>query len=158
MSELVGNGSKWTDEDRRNAATVYAVKGSLSAVERDLDIPRTTMVKWKQSDWWDEIVGEVRHEKADEHIAQYTALVSDALNHAHATLDQASPKDALIMAATATDKARLLLNQPTSIKGTDASINEMAQMFADLSREQQRLRENQSRIENSVVSDGEPLD
>ena len=134
MSELANQGSKYTDEQRREVATLYAVKGSLSAISRETNIPRTTLRDWKQSDWWDGLVAELRHEKADEHIAKYTALVSDAIEYAHANLDKASPKDALIMAATATDKARLLLNQPTNISSQGAGVQDLLNEFKQLSR------------------------
>ena len=146
MSEMVERGSKYTDDVRREAAVQYATTGSLTAISKAIDVPRTTLVGWKQTDWWDELVAEVRHEKADEHIAKYTALVSDAIEYAHANLDKASPKDALIMAATATDKARLLLNQPTSIRGESESIAKLQAQFEALSSRHRA-------IEDSVVDE-----
>ena len=145
MSELSPQGSKYTDDQRKECAVLYAIKGSFSAVSRETGIPCRTVTDWQNTDWWDALVAEVRHEKADEHIAKYTALVSDAIDYAHANLDKASPKDALIMAATATDKARLLMNQPTSISGKSSDLTQLAQRFAQIERDHQA-------ITNSVVS------
>ena len=39
------------------------------------------------------------------------------------------------MAATATDKARLLLNQPTSISGKQAGMEELAESFRKLTKQ-----------------------
>ena len=141
MSELSLQGSKYTDDQRKECAVLYAIKGSFSAVSRDTGIPRKTVSEWQKTDWWDGLVAEVRHEKADEHIAKYTALVSDAIDYAHANLDKASPKDALIMAATATDKARLLMNQPTTISGKGSDLTQLAQRFAQIERDHQSIQD-----------------
>ena len=140
MSELVGQGSKYTDEQRREAAILFATKGNISATSTALDIPRTTIGTWTKEDWWDQIVSEVRQEKADEHIANYHALVTEGQRIALEKLPEASARDAMIIAATATDKARLLLNQPTSISGKHEGMTELMRQFeqlADSYREKQ---------------------
>ncbi len=63
MSDLVGPGSKYTDEDRRRAALEYALTGSLTKVAKRTDIPRKTVSDWKnKSDWWVEVSAKVRHQ------------------------------------------------------------------------------------------------
>lgn len=135
MGELVKRGSKYSDEDRRNVVVNYALYGNQEKVSEIVNIPSSTISGWRNhSDWWDDLLAEVRNAKQDEHIAKYTQLVGDAIDYAHANLDKASPKDALIMAATATDKARLLLNQPTSISGKSSDMTALAKQFEELSK------------------------
>lgn len=137
MSELVSQGSKYTDEERREAAVQYAVTGSVSATSRAMNIPRRTISDWKQTAWWDEVVAEVRHAKADEHIARYQALTDKALRVAEEAIDSLDPasisasgiKALIVSGATSTDKARLLMNQPTSTKGDSNSTKMLLHEF-----------------------------
>ena len=105
MGELVkGGGSQYTDEDRRNAAMHYAIYGNQTKVSEMIGIPQTTISLWRNhTDWWDDLVAQIRNEKQDEHIAKYTGLVDKALAQCESTLDKASPKDAAIIAATFTE-------------------------------------------------------
>ena len=133
MSELVPTGSKYTDNQRKDAATQYAITGTLSSIVKDTGIPQQTLSSWKQTDWWDSLVSEVRSAKQDEHIAKYTELVDAAQKITLAKLPEATAQQASIIAATATDKARLLMNQPTSISAKSDSINDLAKQFKALS-------------------------
>ena len=118
----------------------------MNKVSRKLDIPESTLGRWKQEcDWWDKLVEEVRSEKADEHIALYHSLTKKALAKADGAIDKlkgdlsASDIKALVVtAATATDKTRLLLNQPTSIRADSTpgdSIKLFLEQIADSYRE-----------------------
>jgi transposase-like protein len=142
MSELVGQGSKYTDEERREAAVQYAVTGSVSATSRAMDIPRRTISDWTRTDWWDEVVAEVRQLKADEHIARYQALTDKALRVAEEAIDRLDPssisasdiKALIVSGATSTDKARLLMNQPTSVKSDSSSTDMLRLKFEYIAR------------------------
>ena len=146
MSEMIPTGSKYSDADRLNAIRMYAIEGTFTRTSKIVGIPERTLYEWGTTDWWQAELTKVRTIKQDEHINAYTSLVSDAIAHAHANLDQASPKDAITMAAIATDKARLLLNQPTSISSNSASV-------AELQRQFEALAANHRTIESSVVDD-----
>ena len=145
MSEMVPSGSKYSDDIRKQAATLYAVKGVASIVSRDMNIPETTISDWRNTDWWDDIIVQVRSEKSDEHIAQYNKLIDEGQRIALEKLPEASARDAMIIAATATDKTRLLLNQPTSISSNSSSIEQLQKRF-------EALASRHTAIEDSIVS------
>ena len=137
MSDMVPRGSKYTDEQRMEAAVLYAAKGSMAAVERELGIPNQTLSNLKKADWWDEAVGQVRGEKAEEHRARYSELVDKAQQQALDKLPDASARDAMLIAAIGTDKIRLSDGMPTSISSTEntqTQIRALAEQFAELSR------------------------
>ena len=154
MSQLVGRGSKYTDEQRKEAAILYAINGNLSSIEKAMSIPNQTLSEWKKSDWWDTIVGEVRAENADKHIALYSELTEKALTKASKAVDklkinELSPNDIkalVVTGATSTDKARLLMNQPTSISGKAEGMGELMAKFEKIERDHQNIK-------NSVVSE-----
>ena len=146
MSELVPSGSKYTDDDRMKAVVTYAVMGSGAAVSRETGIPERTILDWRKSDWFNTALAEVRAEKQDEYIAQYDKLITEGTRIALDKLPDASARDAMIIAATANDKLRLALNQPTSISASSKGIDDLKRQFEELSA-------NHKRIEGTIVDE-----
>ena len=136
MSELVGAGSKYSDEDRRKAVVEYVVTGNMKLVAERTGIPRTTLVGWKKSDWWVQLMDAVRLEKGAEFDANLTKLMDAAFEQAQDRVENGdyrvgkdgklirvpmSGRDLVIAGATVYDKQRLHRNEPTSIKGNQGS-------------------------------------
>jgi hypothetical protein len=145
------NGSKYDDQQRIDAAIMYAHKGSFSATSREVGIPRQTICTWKDCEWWDRVVSEVRQQKNDLYVAKYGDIIEQAVDIVQEKLPESSARDAMIIAATANDKLRLALNQPTSIRGDSDSIKSLAAEFAKLSQDHKN-------IQDSVVSTQEKRD
>ncbi len=143
MSNLVRKGSKYTDQQRMEVVVLYAISGNAKKVAKATGIPRTTIVGWKKAEWWQDAVTSVRSEKADEHRAKYSALVDKAQQVALEKLPEASARDAMIIAATGTDKIRLHDGMPTEITGKAESMNSLAAEFRKLS---QQWEEKQARV------------
>ena len=85
---------------------------------------------------------QVRNENQDEHISSYHEITRKALAKADQAIDSlpddltaADIKALVVTGATATDKARLLQNMPTSIKGDSASMQDLADQFKRLSKQ-----------------------
>jgi hypothetical protein len=119
-----------------------AVEGNISSVSRKLNIPRQTLSDWSREDWFISLVGDVRHEKAEETASRYQELSLKALAKADAAIDRLSDdlntsdiKALVIASAAATDKQRLLLNQATVIRADSAGIESLAKTFASLSEQ-----------------------
>ncbi len=140
MSKLVKNGSKYSDQQRMEVAILYAISGNMKKVARDTGIPRTTIVGWNKTDWWDDAVATVRSEKADEHRAMYSKLVAKAQQVALEKLPEASAAQAHLIACQATDKIRLHDGMPTEITGKSGDMRALANEFAKLSDEMNRER------------------
>ena len=102
---------------------------------RDTGIPRTTIVGWKKTDWWEDAVRKVRSEKADEHRAKYSQLVTKAQQVALDKLPDASAREAMTIAAIGTDKIRLHDGMPTEIADRSTDIAALAEKFRQLSRQ-----------------------
>ena len=132
MSDLVKTGSKYRHEQRMEVAVLYAVSGNAKKVAKDTGIPRTTIVGWKNQEWWVDAVGQIRAQNNDKALAKYAQMVDKAQDIALEKLPDASAAQASIIAATATDKGRLLMNQPTSITGKSTSILDLAREFNKL--------------------------
>lgn len=79
MGDLVETGSKYSDDDRRQAVVEYCVHGVMSKVSEVTGIPETTLATWKnKSDWWDGQLVEVRSEIGDQILAQNLVNASKA--------------------------------------------------------------------------------
>ena len=150
MSEMVRQGSKYTDEDRRRVAVEFFVTGNMTRVAENTRIPRTTLIDWKKTEWWDELVVKLRQEKGEEFDANLTKLIDSSFEQAQDRVEKGdyrvnkdgklirvpmSGRDLVIAGATVYDKQRLHRKEPTSIKGDTKSLAELAQMFAEISRE-----------------------
>ena len=150
MSEMVKTGSKYTDEDRRRAAVEYLIIGNMQKVSDSTGIPRKTLSDWKQSEWWEGLVADLRREKGEELDANLTKLIDSAFDQAQDRVDNGDyrvnkegklfrvpmgGRDLVIAGATVYDKQRLHRNEPTSIKGDTQSMAELADVFRKISRE-----------------------
>ena len=161
MNKLTQREGKYSTEQRAQAAVHYAVSGSLAKIECELGIPDSTVSQWKKTEWWDDIIGEVRSAKADEHRATYSQIVDLAQNKALELIpDMTDAKAALIIAATATDKVRLADNLPTTIRGDSESMKDLAAQFAQLSQqhtviaqEHKAIKRDHENIQGSVIKD-----
>ena len=136
-SSLVSRGSSYSDEQRRMAATQYAIQGVMSNVARDMNIPETTLSLWKKTEWWDELTAEVRSAKSSEMRANYQKLVLAAQDKAIELLPtMTNAKDAMLVSAVAYDKLRLADNIPAPTNAGGASALEaLAKRFEQLSRD-----------------------
>ena len=148
-------GSRYTDDQRRQAVIEYATRGNLAHVSRTLGIPETTLGDWKHSDWWhtqtvvrralteDRILSEVdkiielaNRETIDRLENGNVQLVKTAEGHVERRVPM-NGKDAATISAIHIDKRQILLNKPTSISsnsGSDA-IKHLAAQFEQLSRQ-----------------------
>jgi len=170
MSELVGSGSKYSDEDRRKAVVEYCVLGNTKQVAKTTGIPRTTINDWKKTDWWDEESVKVRHEINDQILAQNMHIatkagerVLDSLVNGDEKLVwdktkckyvikrvKPSGKDAAVIGGISQDKARVQQSLPTSITGKAENMASLAQEFRKLS---QQWEEKQVNVVKTIEKD-----
>ena len=132
MSKRVG---RYSDKIREQAAVEYALNGNVSKTSRDMNINRDTLQGWTKHEWWIALVDKVKQEKAEQHRAQYAAIVEKAQAVVLDKLPESTAAQANIIAATATDKVRLLDNMPTSITSKTETMTDLAKQFQALARD-----------------------
>lgn len=137
MGELSPRGSKYSDEQRKEAAVLYTIKGSMRHVSDAMGIPQRTLHDWKGTDWWDEVSNEVRSENDNLFKSRYSEIIDKATRITIEKLDDVSAKDAAVIAAVAQDKLRLLCNQPSRITANADSMASLAQAFEKLALQHQ---------------------
>jgi len=149
-TELNKTRKSYSDVDRRKAVVLFMTLGNMQKVSEATGISDRTLAHWKlHSDWWNEIVGEVRDQITDEIRARTDNVVKaafdqldDRLEHGdYKTVDKKlqrvpmSGRDVAWCAAVFIDKRQILSHQPTSITGNvDGRLNEFMAKFEQLGR------------------------
>ncbi len=167
---LVEQGSKYTDQQRREAVVEYGIHGNMTKVAEVTGIPDSTLSYWKHhTAWWDTLLGEVRNEINDRILPQNLQiaeragervldslkngdekLVWDSTKKEH-VIKRVKPtgKEASVMGGIAQDKARTQLGLPTSISSNESvkdMIDRLAKIFNDKSNQHKadQLKEKQA--------------
>lgn len=143
-------GSKYTDEQRREVIAHYAVYGSLTKVSELTNIPINTICHWRNhSDWWVDAVAKVREEQKDEIDASLSRILQKSTQRLEERLDvgdayitkdgekafkEVSARDLATVTGIMFDKRQIMRNLPTSIKAesTDARLNQLAEKVREL--------------------------
>lgn len=128
----------YSDHDKGSAlAFLEANAGNISFTSRETKIPASTLRQWRDGKGVSESVLENRDVKKEELADLFERVarlyVGQALKTTVAA--KAAGKDAIIAAATAIDKMRLLRDQPTSITANAAEIAERLSTTLSQARE-----------------------
>lgn len=148
-TEITSQGSKYTRDQRTEAAVIYAQCGLGSETSKQTGIPEQTISSWTKLDWWDEIIGEVRSANKDQHIAKYEAIQLAAQDQVMIALPKATAQQAATVMGIAQDKSRILQALPNQHQGDNKGMEALAQQFKELAA-------NHRRIEGSVVETIDP--
>lgn len=163
-------GSSYTHEQRLEAATYYAMSGSMAEVSRRTGISESTLSGWRHSDWWPQLVEEVRSQKNVEIDAGFTRVIEKAISAVEDRLDNGDvvivkgeelrvpvkARDAAIVAGIAFDKREQLRNPQTRPSEEDEweRLDRLADRLVTLQRTvRQRVLEGEATlIENALQS------
>jgi len=117
LSEI-GGGSQYSNDQRREAATLYVLLGNQARVSDQTGIPENTLQEWRtKSGWWDDVTTEVRSQKDDEIKANFDQLVREGQRVALEKINECSAKDAVVIAGISADKRRTMDGLSNNIKG-----------------------------------------
>jgi len=150
---------KYTNDQKINAAVLYAHKGTFCAVARDTGIPRTTLIGWSKQALWDDAVVKARHQISEHILAQNLAIatkanevVLDRLENGDSVVTKdgvisvpMKGRDAAVVGGIMQDKAARGLGLPTQIhaQAADAQIQSFIKEFKEIS---ESYREKQVRV------------
>ena len=84
-----GKTYKWYNEnDRIEAASVYALTGNAKRVEEITGIPSDRVRQWKTTEWWPQIIDRIRAEKDDELDVKLTKMIDKSVQAINDRLDK----------------------------------------------------------------------
>lgn len=139
---LVPTGSKYSDEDRRQAVVLYLTLGTNTAVAKELGCDDSTISRWRETDWWEQEEQRVAEQIEDEFRAKLRAVALKGTELALECIEskELKGKEAMVTAGIAYDKLRLSENRPTSISANaGGGIQAKLEEIADRMLEQERL-------------------
>jgi transposase-like protein len=73
-----GTNKRWSDKQKLEAVNSFLLLGNVSLVSRILGIPRITLQVWKASNWWKELVDEIKLQDRIELSNKMKKIVSAA--------------------------------------------------------------------------------
>ncbi len=120
---------RYSDNDKATAlAALDANGGNVAVTAKQTGIPRTTLIEWNDGRVIPE-VSELRHIKKEELADIYEDVTRLYLDRARdkSAIENTSGNAAILAAATATDKMRLLRGLPTEIVQVTAKIMQAAE-------------------------------
>lgn len=120
---------QYTDEEKATAlAHLQANGGDVSRTSRELGIPRTTLQQWRDGIGVNKAVPLIRQEKTEALDVLFERVAYLYIGRAQETsaVEKTSGKDAIITAATAVDKLRLLRGQSTEITEERSDLSRLS--------------------------------
>jgi flagellar biosynthesis chaperone FliJ len=66
---------------RLEAVRLYNILGNLRTVAEQLDIDHTMLASWKRSEWWPELMDEIRTERKSKQSVKINNLINQSLDH-----------------------------------------------------------------------------
>jgi hypothetical protein len=89
------SGRTWSDKQRREAAQLYLSLGNMSLVSNFTGIPYITLKVWKRTEWWNDLIQEIRTQdkielsaRLKKIVAASLTVVEDRLEHGDFQFDQ----------------------------------------------------------------------
>jgi transposase-like protein len=149
--------ARYSDSQKLEAVKLWLVIGNLTQVAATLDIPYETIKAWKISEWWSELVTDLRSEDNIQLSAKLKTIVVKSLTQVEDRLEGGdyifnsktgelvrkplSAKDAMKVATDAIDRADRLSERPKDDSEQSlAKLEDLAKRFEALALKTQPLQ------------------
>lgn len=164
---------QWSDKQRIEAAQTYLALGNMSLVSQLTKIPYITLRVWKKSEWWNDLINEIKTQEKIELSAKMKkiinaslSVVEDRLQNGDFQFDQktgqnvrkpVNMKDAHKVAVDLQQRQEVLekLDKPeTTDEAIESKLLKLAEKFAEMTTkkiEQKRLDSNTFEAEDVQV-------
>ena len=139
----------WSEKKKNEALAFYVANGSMTETSRAVQVPVSTLNKWKASEWWKEQVAAIRNEEYDKLDVKLSKALDKALDQVMDRIEKGDhiydPRTGAIRQIPAKlrdvnnafnsimDKRQLIRKQPTKIveqQSTAAQLANLANQFA----------------------------
>lgn len=168
----VGN-TRYSDQQKIEAATSYIALGNLALVSRVMGIPEITLRVWKASDWWKTLVEELKMQERIELSARMKRLVEASHTIVAQRLETGDPilnqktgeiiykpvsmKDAHKVAVDLIDRRKelekLTVDTSTGEREDDRKLEKLAERFAEMATKSIQKKFDKNRTIEGDVTD-----
>jgi hypothetical protein len=145
-----GDGNMWPERKKAEAVKTWLATGNLTLTAAMINVPHTTLKLWRQSDWWQEMLENLREQDNIELDSKLTKILEksmeameDRIKDGDYEFDRKTGslrrvpvklKDVHKVTSDLIDKRQVLRKQPTSITEqqttTDDRLLKLAEQFA----------------------------
>lgn len=77
----------WSEAKKLEAATTYLATGNYALTSRIINIPEPTMVLWKNSEWWPELIAQIQQSGDVKLSSRLESVVDKSLNAVNEILE-----------------------------------------------------------------------
>jgi hypothetical protein len=70
---------EYTWSDKSKACSLYMTNGNMRTVSEVMDVPYSTLCDWKNSDWWQQLVEEIRNAKRAKTGTKLSTIIDTSL-------------------------------------------------------------------------------
>lgn len=147
-----GDGNMWPERKKAEAVKTWLATGNLTLTAAMINVPHTTVKLWRQSDWWQEMLENLREQDNIELDSKLTKILEksmeameDRIRDGDYEFDRKTGslrrvpvklKDVHKVTSDLIDKRQVLRKQPTSITEqqttTDDRLLKLAEQFANM--------------------------
>ena len=140
----------WNEKKKLEVITTWLATGNLAETARLCNVPRETLVKWKQAEWWQKNIDEIQSGDGQKADVKMSKVIDKALDMLMTRIEEGDyqydqktgrlvkiplkARDLERVAAGLFDKRQLIRKQPTTIKASDLNQSErllqLAEQFA----------------------------
>lgn len=149
-------GFRWSDSQKIEAVQTYLILGSLQLTAGTLRIPYETLKAWKTSQWWKDLIAELKVQedlqlstRLKKILSKTIDVVEDRLEHGDFVFDQktgqmrrkpVSMKDAMVVSTQVSQRRDALLERHLEGKSVtedkiEKTLLTLAEKFAEIANQ-----------------------
>lgn len=151
-----GKGFRWSDSQKIEAVQTYLILGSLKLTAGALKIPFETLKVWKASQWWKDLIEELRIQedlqlsnRLKKILVRSYDVIEDRLDHGDFVFDQktgemrrkpVSMRDAMQVSTQVSERRDGLIERHLEGKSItedkiEKTLKDLAERFADIANQ-----------------------
>lgn len=142
-----GTKVQWSDKKKLEAVTTYLATGNQNLTCKLTGVPETTFVHWRKTEWFKDLIAEVRAQEGQKTDSRMTAIIDQALEaindrllHGDYILDSKTGeikrippkmKDTAQVLDKIMDKRQLIRKEPTKYNDNVVKLEDQLKKIAD---------------------------
>lgn len=133
---------RYTWEKKYSVVAIYLQNGSLRDTEAKTDVPATTIENWRKSEWWPNLVNQIKQASVAQLDNKLTRLVNKSLGVIEDRLDNGE----LVM----NNKTGEMVRKPVGIRDATRAASELMQRQINLNKNMNEVETKRETIQETL--------
>lgn len=130
-------------EKRMEVVSRYMLLGNMRVVSEQTNIPYNTLVEWKKSEWWPELVDQLRRQKKGKTNESITKLIEQSMD---VMQDRLENGDFIL-----NNKTGEIVRKPVGIKEATTIATQLLQRQAVIEQMEQKLTSDKDTVADTLT-------